>query len=262
MRQVSFQSREYKRACAEESYYRARRMDFIKPWIVEELDEFFGYQISVRQIDGRYTKRKLSDLSTIDCQNLCGKDVPLYLIPEDKRIPSASQLFDIIYRHFFPHRDLALDISHNHFFAQPLALRIEKSADLPTTLAALHETLCAKVIEETAGLDVRLSSTFKSIILIAEELQAPQPSVLVVCKDIETAEKLHLFELLESNTVDMLTGSHDDTSKDWSICFRVGLIQAMDRIFALDIQREQGTEPNSIFWQREILDQDDFEWVD
>lgn len=234
-----------------------------------------SYEVGVRRPDYRYSFKALSTLSPDECRYSCCKDVAIYLNPppaDDLR--NGSEFFDSMYRHFFPHRDMAFDLDGDHFFAQIIDFKADRGGGTLSEVSRFHEALCQKVESEIPHLKQKdprlpdgfgLSPTFKTVFLVIDnkkDVKSAEPDVLVVCKDGETAKWLNLRE--EDKEHDPAAGSAGipdmDPSRAWPLKYRMGLIRFINAMFVTDEKRRVGVEPDSLFWKSQILKEEHYHY--
>jgi hypothetical protein len=285
MREVSLKSPEAQRAGAEENLWRSHGMNFGTPLRVnaniDEHNKCSSYSVSVRQPDYRQARKTLENISPDECLYSCNKDVAIYLNPPaTNKFRNGRSFFDTVYYYFFPHRDLALDISGSHFFSQLIDFKPHDGGGTLSDVINFHETLCKKVEAEIPKLNQTdtqptnkfgLSPTFSTVFLIVDgDVNTKEPDVLVVCKDAGLAQRLNFTdEDIERNpsagSMGKTDPNTDSASLTWPFRYRVGLIQFMNALFALDEKRRIGVQPDSLFWKCQISEEmsqgTDFQYV-
>lgn len=281
MKEISLTSPEAKRAGAEETFCHYHEIDFGTPLRVsvkkeESTDGNMSstssyYSLSVRQRDYRQERKTLDTLSPDECRYSCNKDVAIYLNPPtSNKIRNGRSFFDSVYRHFFPHRDMALDISGYHFFGQLIDFKPLDGGGTLSEVIDFHQALCAKIEKEAPQLKQTepdlpdgfgLSPTFANVFLVVDgDVKSKEPEVLVVCNDAELAKRLKFAD--EEIERDANAGSAGKMDRDadaaraaWPFRYRVGLIRSMHALFSLDEKRRVGVQPDSLFWKCQITDE-------
>lgn len=284
MREISLKSPEAIRAGAEEAFWRYHRLDFRLPSCfekyLEEKDQEENstpYQVILRQPDHGQIRKRLSLITPDECWYTCCKDVAIYLNPPcTDKFRYGLRFFDTVYYHFFPHRDMALDITKCHFFSQIIDVKPHHGGGTLSEIIRFHNDLCKTVehrVPDMKESDPRLPdnfglfSTFRNVLLIIEkDLKSKTPEVLVVCKDPDIAKRLNFDDGDIERDLNAGSAGKSDPEAEaslvaWPFRFRVGLVRFMDAIFALDEKRHTGVEPDSLFWRRNILDINDFTYV-
>lgn len=100
------------------------------------------------------TTKTLGQLEPEDSRTFCFKDTALYIVARTQSRPSwRRQLYETIYRRWFPNRAEDTDLSHGNFFCKIMTYhRDERNGEEvpPTSLSevlSFHTTLCAKLRE-------------------------------------------------------------------------------------------------------------------
>ena len=184
-------------------------------------------------------------------------------------IHNGLNFFHTIYRHFFPHRDINLDLEQSHFFNTFIDII---GGALLSDVTRFHEALCRKVeslVPASKAQNPRFPEHFKltdvyTRVFIVADTSSANASVLLVCRDDETAQWLNLND--EQREHDPNVGSAGRTeqypSAAWPLRYRMGLIQAMEAIFSIDERRRIGVVPDNPFYKCDILGEDSYQMRD
>lgn len=271
---INYPSEDYERLVDEELYYRDNKIEFQFPFRVQEIppdpSTVLSSRVRVRQSNYRQRHCSLDELEPDHCRFFCLKDVAIYMnAAPPPEIHNGLNFFYAIYRHFFPHRDINLDLEQTHFFNTFIDII---SGAMLSDVARFHEALCQKVeslVPESKAQNSRFPECFKlaetyTRVFIVADTPSANASVLLVCRDEETAQWLNLKD--EQREHDPNAGSAGRTeehpSAAWPLRYRMGLIQAMEAIFSIDEERRIGVVPDSPFYKCDILGEDSYQMRD
>lgn len=268
---INYPSDDYKRLVDEELYHRDNRIEFQFPFRVQEIPSdpsaVLSSRVRVRQDNYRQRHCNLDELEPDHCRFFCLKDVAIYMnAAPPPGIHNGLNFYHTIYQHFFPHRDINLDLERTHFFNTFIDII---GGAMLSDVTRFHEALCRKVeglVPASKAQNPRFPECFKlaetyTRVFIVADTPSAHATVLLVCPDEETARWLNLND--EQREHDPNAGSAGRTeqhpSAAWPLRYRMGLVQAMEAVFSIDEQRRTGVVADSTFYKCDILGEDSYQ---
>ncbi|MCJ1393424.1 hypothetical protein MMC18_006298 [Xylographa bjoerkii] len=206
--------------------------------------------------------KPLAELTPWECASFCFRDCALYVHGDHDDDANSdtnmSELFNAVYREWYPHRQTLLDTDQGVFFCSPV---VSLCPGRPLEeLVRFHRALCGRVAEQVPFikrtmmggrgkgvpcLPFELWPTFPAVFVVtnAVKWKREEGGVLVVCEGEEMARALGLQ--VEKATSTLKPAGEENES--W-LGFSMTLIDAMHAIVSRDEERRKARDMDSKFY--------------
>ena len=203
----------------------------------------------------------VTEVAPRECPSFCWKDCALYWNTTAPQGRGHDDIFDCIYREWFPHRAMEQDVHYGSFFCKFLSCA--GSNWQLKDIISFHEALCTRIAtqENKIGTPKLTRDTFRRGAPIHYELRPTFPivflvidngdwktegGVIVVCKGEETAVALGLEKAKAMGTI-----NSGDSGISW-LAFRRTFYEAMLDVIAQDQERCQRQGEDSFWYNQEF----------